>query len=916
MEVRDARLRVLRDDCPTSRLDPSCDATEISAYLRLSDDFNMETQPVPDWSEGCLSHLKHRDHSHLVFTAGSTILSSMFAITTEFHWPWKVGDEYLKSQFPSKAGKSSNVITSVLAATASGKTGLSFRALSSNFGMYLTCTHSIEAREFGHFCDAQMASLHRILSSLPQEILLLSGLSYFQLSMIARLYVLIQRTTTFFSAQERLPSPKEFLAWQVNGATTMMTDAFLQLTDTSLLFENEDTLGTKMRNLYTELIKLLGVASLPLFIDEANILALPLSQDRVVLTANGTVRPDGLLSLMLQSLTGQAPWGKVPIVLTGTGFTTEVSRIIQSSGFSQSEKTNPRMICELIGHPLIRTSEEALKCLKAIIKVPNELERCINSPEFKFYLPMRRRLLVVFLREWWTVYKWASVLPTSVDLIDKMKWTYEDSIKSQVLDLEKRAKRCGNESKMLRALGVARFLSVNQSDSVSLFGKESFLHVIIRESPKLYHEFMSTGFCSYNLSNKSFTRTLEKGKPPSGEIYFNLQEPAAQDTLSGLLGKLDHTLSLGYLVDDICDRYQLVPLSERDKKFASNHFELLSCFVIQSLFAKHSHPRLWSFIQRQTENLPEEGFFSSGDLGPFHGVIVGERSLVHLLKKNAVPNEQDLIKVDKIVNGLQTHNQLSKKLQKESQSSGLLVLPRTDRIIALVLQNDLHHLIEGYLIFPSEDLRPDAIGIMKVSDEIALNERYGLVISSTKRLTSEDEEKLQDSFQHNTFQTDRTRTYLSQSRVEKWVNIKNLITVTSKNDLLLEISRGADDIWQRCFRSRWNSQFPQSAWMKCTTSDNQVVEFLNEEYACSVFDAQLQTQNGITMRNYLNSFKYCLPVAVLLHHHFSDCETDQSMVLSEEQQNQQTIYQFGLDDLIELHPGAEVLRPFLKPASV
>ena len=611
-KARDTCLKILRNACTKPGPDASCNAAEISAFLKILDNFTPETWATPNWSEGCLGHLQHLEHSDLVFTAGETVRSSMFAITPEFHWPWKVGDDYLKSQFPSRTGKPSNMITSVLAATASGKTSLSFRALSTNFGLYLTCTHSMEAREFGHFCDMQMASLHRDLSALTQENILLIGLSYFRLAMIARLYILIQRTATFFSAQSRLPTPQEFLTWQVNGATAMMSDAFQILARTPMLFESDDYLQTKMRNLYTELICLLKVASLPLFIDEANILALPL-EDRFVLTANGTVRPDGLLSLMLQSLTSQAPWGDVPIVLTGTGFTTEVSKIIQSSGFSQSEKTNPRMICELIGHPLVKTSEEAFKFLKAIIKIPNELEDCIKSPEFKFYLPMRRRLLVVFLRQWWTLYKLKSV-PSLQDLINNMKGAYNESIESQISDLENRVSRCGNESKMLRALGVARFLSINQSDSVSLFGKESFLHVIIRESPKLYHEFLSTGFCSYNLSTKSFTRTLEKGKPPSGEIYFNLQEPAAQDTLSGLLGKMDHALSLGYLVDDICDRYQHVPISERDKKLASNHFELLSCFVIQSLFVKQPHPRRWSFIQRQTENLPEDGFFSSGDL--------------------------------------------------------------------------------------------------------------------------------------------------------------------------------------------------------------------------------------------------------------------------------------------------------------
>ena len=160
--------------------------------------------------------------------------------------------------------------------------------------------------------------------------------------MIARLSVLVQRTS------ERVPSPKEFLFWQVNETTEAMESTFKALVNHSgrvkspAMWADQDFLKKRMEDLYKQLIKLLGVEWLPLFNDEANVFARPLCKpDHVIVTANGTIRSDGLLSLILQSVSEGAPWSRAPIIITGTGFTTEVSNIIQSSGFWEESKTTP-----------------------------------------------------------------------------------------------------------------------------------------------------------------------------------------------------------------------------------------------------------------------------------------------------------------------------------------------------------------------------------------------------------------------------------------------------------------------------------------------------------------------------------------------------------------------------------------------
>ena len=583
-------------------------------------------------------------------------------------------------------------------------------------------------------------------------------------------------------------------------------------------------------------------------------------------------KPDGpnWLEGYLSLLKHPEHWHLVGVTASGT-----LSHIIQSSRSSQKE--NPRPI-ELISHSLIETSEEALTYLQATIQVPEELERCIESSDFKFYLPMRRHLLVLFLREWWSLYKSSKKQPGVPGLLDCAKRTYQDYIKSQIKD-------------------ILTFVSDSKD--------ESMMQLITRESFQLYQQFMSLSISSYQLDKESFTSfSLKDNQLSQKQILFHLQEAASQDILTGLLVPIDHKTSLGNLVNGFCDQHH----EDYERTTASDHLNLLSCLVIQTLFANQRNPRFWSFVERQAEpmiDLRSDGFFSTTFLGKCRGVIVGERALVALLKKKAISHPGVSRRVERILNQLQVQSQSS----EESQNKSPFVLPRVDRIVAALLQMKLHHLMEGYMIFPSKELGLHAIGILQVSNAEAPYDRYGLIISSTERQTSTGSPRLQE----NTFHPDRKRIYQSPSRVQKWASLRNLIAENYYSTLLsiISIEKEREDMWARCFRSEWNANFPAGAWMTCTTKDNQEVLFLREVYACSIFHEHYQVQEGITMRNHLNSFKHYLPVAILLQPQFPP-DSNSCRAPKEGQHDQQTALRFYLDDLIRLHPDAKSLGPLLE----
>ena len=197
--------------------------------------------------------LEHREHPGLIPML-EPLTSSTFAMTCKFHWPWKDGDDYLQSLFSLDTSQECGPITSIQAVGGSGKTAHSFRALSSNYGLYLTCTHYEEADAFGLFCDDLMVNLHKMLLCSSQEELHLYGLSYCQIAMIVRLSLLIQRTQKFFSANHRMPSPEEFLFWQVNQFTREMGTAFkIEMKDARVRLASATFLRNRMTDLYTKL---------------------------------------------------------------------------------------------------------------------------------------------------------------------------------------------------------------------------------------------------------------------------------------------------------------------------------------------------------------------------------------------------------------------------------------------------------------------------------------------------------------------------------------------------------------------------------------------------------------------------------------------------------------------------------------
>ena len=933
----------------------------------ISETAGSTTHPL----HGCL----HLLQLHPLRVIGGKLYTSTFATNQTLHWPWKEGDEYLNKQFKESDMRGS--ITSILAATASGKTSLSFRALSKQYGLYLTCTHYQEGPTFGPLCDRQMVCLHHRIEEYSQEDLLVKGLPCFQMAIIARLVVLIHRTEEYIASHDgKRPSPSEFTLWQVNGDTERMVSAFLRFDDE--YYRPQVYIQQELKYLAEKLADLLGVTWLPLFIDEANNYARLIADGRVVVTRNGTIRDDGYLSLMLQSAI-EASWMRAPIILTGTGFSTEVSKIIQSAGGESDEKANPRSISEFIGHPLVENGKEVKELLGKVITVPSNMKECIDSPRFQSYLPMRRRVLVSILRKWWELYGSVKEEPSSEKVLEAAQSSYENSVREHVTALKNLAgiedlddtdvesavkekpaakgkpaakEKPFPEEDFLRGLGVARFLSVNQEE-VSLFEKASFLRKVVKTSSELYRQFIASGFCTYHLANGKRIRDLKPGANPEGEISFLLSEPLARDTLAGLLHDIRHAASLRYFVDDIEEFARQHDAKNRDAggklhpKPVSNYYELLSCLVLQSLFAIHPDGLgKCDFIKRQKESnsFPDSAEQILSAKIEIKAVLVGERSLIRVLDRNIMKWDVKYLKdnAPKV--------KVLKKLLDEirptrpgGESKKSVLLPKVDRIIACVLENDLHPLLEGYLVFPSPFLKPDAIAIAKVSVDNQGNAIYGLVLSTTKRLTTVQETVIQNQLECNAYQCNYRNVYLSQKRIvllnklrtfinemdlDQWhtwlKKMKEEIKASNKNEVIQTrqnmiqekeslitkmkkpiteeaeltqrrieseieaIKKEIEELTIFFFSQRFatteqeNSAFVfgASAETKCRTKDGYNIPILLEEYACSVFDDHARVEEGIKMRRLLSQFKHHLPIAICMQRTSSD-KTDHHLICSD-----------------------------------
>ena len=193
---------------------------------------------------------------------------------------------------------------------------------------------------------------------------------------------------------ESLTAEQSFLLCQVNGNTEICGELFENMIKNQLHLLPEDQLWKVLECKYQQLCNQLGVDTLPIFIDEAQVFSdgcRAALLDFSVLTMNGTIRKNSILSLLLNALTSLA----VPIIVSGTGFSSNHQELIQSATLL---KENPKHQ-SIIGHPLIWDVNCAIKYLSSVINVTEPLRKVLNSIRFRSFLPCRRRFLGSFLQE-------------------------------------------------------------------------------------------------------------------------------------------------------------------------------------------------------------------------------------------------------------------------------------------------------------------------------------------------------------------------------------------------------------------------------------------------------------------------------------------------------------------------------------
>jgi hypothetical protein len=369
-------------------------------------------------------------------------------------------------------------------------------------------------------------------------------------------------------------------------------------------------------------------------------------------------------------------------------------------------------------------------------------------------------------------------------------------------------------------------------------------------------------------------------------------------------------------VKDVCE-YALA--QKQDDKAVGKYFELLSCYVLQSLFSAFPEGICASpFIERQVASkvFPKSATQFWSRKIEIQGVIIGESSLISMLENKIWRQSSEQTKgLEEPINDIRTGSNLKQKL------------PKVDRIIALLLSQNLHHLIEGYLIFPSEAMRPDAIGIVRVSNKRDLFKRYGLILSSTKRLTGEYPIFHREKLRNNTYTSNCTRIYLSQAKVKMWAEMPDLIaskTLKQWQSMIQQMTDLKNTPMKRLAKEQKESRaeaifylqsilprttkFEASAHIECLTKDNQPVFLWNEEYACTFLEpTSKRISEAVNLCKVLSKFEHLLPIAILIHPTFPQNYPEAATLSLDLQED---AFQFYLPDLIDLEPSAAALsRP-------
>ena len=668
------------------------------------------------------------------------IATWLMACQPENHWSEPEIDNALGTYFWT-----GQRIGSLLAATACGKTSAVQRALSKDYGLYLTCSRPEEKILLREIVDRQMIKLVESLQypAIEQEEVIALAPNYVQLAIIARLHILWFRTTNHIRDNKSLPSPEQFLMWQINVETEHFCDSLeVLIRKTSFPFLPHNTLAETAISLSDELALLLGRGkTLPFFIDEAHVYGLPdtLNGNSLV-TNNGTTRLGGLISILIQSILSGAGSSR-SLLIFGTAMKVDLGEIISSCGGGQGSKGAKLKFQRHVGHSLIKTPEEAIELLEISFTVPPELAKHINSVAFLQYFPLRRRFFSSMLIHWDEIFQLnrGKKKTTPAKLAAGTDMAKIEAIESLVdqtqkfLDLKEHHRF---------SLAQLEYLSYNAGDSYFL---ESFAD---KAREDIQTSLLTTGLCSYS--------SMVHDEGSRQFVQFVTNEYVTRGVLRTLTEKIATDVRAIHLKESLSAIYRTV------REMKSSHCDIAFGLCLRLISLTSNSISEWPFFEKLPNKFPPsiDAFRKSKERGIIHGVISGKSALlIHLSEVYNQQKKSDRRKIDILANYLRGG-------APEQSPAFALCDPSTglDGAVFYILENNLEHIISGFVLQLSVFAHADGVALVKLNESSDRFEKYGWIFFAHKLLETSIPQTANAQTKMNVDQSDSNKFYLQLAR--------------------------------------------------------------------------------------------------------------------------------------------------------
>ena len=738
------------------------------------------------------------------------LLTHLMAAEPTLHWPNYSIDNFIKSHFEDYR------LSSLLAASACGKTSGIYRGLSVNYGLFLNCTLAGEIGA-GEISDELMKELHRTVGEFPQGRILLEGIQFVHISIISALLALFIRSKHFLSSRpgDKIP-PSIFLDWQLYGNTDFPSEIFKCLSsEKGLVYASTNNLIEISEQLLQGLKRLLRpdveehVWNIAVFVDEAQNFAKSYTLRGETLSTNGNVSTCGILALLLQALLSGI-CSTNSILLSGTAFNSDVIAILQST--AGEGKGFPK-VQEFVGHDLVQSSTETIGLLKVMMpnNLPKELEAYVLSPPFGQFLPLRRRLLSQILLHWFPLY-WdeeakVSKTPSTDDLHQKTVEAMAYCCKRLLPTITTALLNTTKQNDLQKVFAMIDFLSCNpDSSALGIFPE-------VDRMLGLRNQMIDSGFCSYYCT------------PPSASInekdtvvHFATNEGITRGTISllrkehdflnqkecmyRLLKQVYSGPNMGCIKQEICDLYfglALQYLSLKYESFGKIPFvkNLEEEFQSRGKLSPRANqkdestlsPRRMSprnaakaeddYLNRSSEK-PQavpgtirdfkqsvDEFFKSPGTFEVKGVINNPRSFmieISRMFRNCNRPEREALQVVydhlHLVSLRKSDRKIEMGSAKRDPDEELLQLGPIDGSVAFLMKKNLDYLLEGFIFLPSSNMHFDGFFLVCLDSEAETCEAsLGLVAYGHKLLTSSKTES--ERTRENLFSLNRNFCYLT-----------------------------------------------------------------------------------------------------------------------------------------------------------